>query len=73
MAETLRNIGSRLELFVDNWLIDRMQGEVSLRLHEPVPRADGVVKSEAWEGNHGGYSTVIGTRLDSITAVDLTG
>ena len=59
MAETLRDIGSRLELFVDSWLIDRMQGEVALRLHEPVPRADGLVKSEAWEGNHGGYSTVI--------------
>ena len=42
MAEALRNIGSRLELFVDDWLIDMMEGDVALRLHEPVPRARAV-------------------------------
>lgn len=59
MAEALRDIGSRLELFVDDWLIDRMQGEVALRLHEPLPKADGLVESETWEGAHPGYSTLI--------------
>ncbi len=32
-----RNIGSRLELFVDDWLIETMRG-AELRLHHPVPR-----------------------------------
>ncbi len=35
--EGVRDIGSRLELFVDDWLIESMQG-AQLRLHQPVPR-----------------------------------
>ena len=31
------NIGSRLELFVDDWLIDKMDG-VTLGLNNPIPR-----------------------------------
>jgi len=38
----VRDIGSRLELFVDDWLIESMQG-AELRLHHPVPR------DRAWE------------------------
>ncbi len=34
---TVKNIGSRRELFVDDWLIDRMDG-VHLKMHSPQPR-----------------------------------
>ena len=32
-----RDIGSRLELFVDDWLIESMDG-VSLQMHQPAPQ-----------------------------------
>jgi hypothetical protein len=51
------NIGSRLELFVDDWLIDEMKG-VELRLHHPTPR-EVVFRFDApWEGNTCAYVTV---------------
>ena len=33
--KTVLNIGSRLELFVDDYLIDRLGGNAQLRLHNP--------------------------------------
>lgn len=52
------NIGSRLELFVDDYLIDRMDG-AQLKLHSPI-RAENVLKFDRpWEGSACGYFTVI--------------
>lgn len=53
----MRHIGSRLELFVDYYLIERLDG-VSLRLHEP--QAQEVVFSfdAPWEGSGSAYVTV---------------
>ena len=31
-------IGSRRELFVDDFLIDKLSGEAMLRLHRPTPQ-----------------------------------
>jgi hypothetical protein len=50
VLEQVRNIGSRLELFVDNWLLDRMDG-VSLRMHHPVPREIALEFDRPWEGD----------------------
>ena len=44
------NIGSRLEPFVDDWLIERADG-VALVLHEPVPQDVAVHLDKPWEGN----------------------
>ena len=55
----MRDIGSRLELFVDDWLIDQTRGEAQLRMHEPVAKSDGLAESETWEGDHPGYATLI--------------
>jgi hypothetical protein len=44
------DIGSRLELFVDDWLIDRLEG-AQRRLHHPVPAEVAVVCDRPWEGN----------------------
>lgn len=53
------DIGSRLELMVDDYLIDRMDGDVTLRLHRPCPKEVSLVMARAWEGNMSGcYVTV---------------
>ena len=51
------NIGSKLELFVDNYLIDTMAG-TRLRLHRPVPQAVAIELDKPWEGNSCAYVTV---------------
>ena len=44
------DIGSRMELMVDDYLIARMSGGAELRLHRPIPREVVLVTDEAWEG-----------------------
>ena len=56
-GEAAVNIGSRLELFVDDYLIDRMDG-VSLLLHHPVPREEVIRFDAPWEGDTSAYVTV---------------
>jgi len=51
------NIGSRLELFVDDWLIDKMDG-VNLKLHNPTPREKVITFDAPCEGNSSAYVTV---------------
>lgn len=51
-------IGSRLELFVDNYLIESLAGGARLRLHEPIARELALVHDAPWEGNSCGYHTV---------------
>lgn len=51
------DIGSRLELFVDDWLIDTMAG-VELQLHRPIPREVAIEFDKAWEGMTAGFVTV---------------
>ena len=52
------DIGNRLELFVDNALIDTLSGKASLRLHQPVAREAALITDRPWEGNMcGGYKT----------------
>jgi hypothetical protein len=52
------DIGSRLELFVDDFLIDRMEG-AALKLHQPVPREVALETDRPWEGNMCHYITVL--------------
>ena len=46
----LRNINSRLELFVDDWLIEEMNG-VSLQMHNPIPQEVVLEFNQPWEGS----------------------
>jgi len=57
MADEVIHIGSRLELFVDEHLIDKMTG-AELKLHKPTPRAVAIVHDAPWEGNVCFYHTV---------------
>lgn len=52
------NIGDRLELFVDHYLIDKLSGDAELRLHQPIRREIAIAGDEPWEGNSCGYFTV---------------
>ena len=52
------DIGDRLELFVDDFLLAQMDG-TQRRLHEPTPRNIAVACDQPWEGNGVGYVTVI--------------
>ena len=52
------DIGSRRELFVDRYLIDKLDG-VRLVLHQPQPREVAIRFDQPWEGNTSGYPTVM--------------
>lgn len=54
----VRDIGSRRELFVDDWLVEGLAGRANLRLHHPVPQNVALVTGDAWEGNATNYVTV---------------
>lgn len=56
-AESL-DIGSRLELFVDDYLIDELAGDAQLKLHRPEPREVVLVTDRPWEGNTSAYYTI---------------
>ena len=51
------DIGSRRELFVDEFLIANKKS-IALRLHAPIPREVAIVHDEPWEGNVCFYHTV---------------
>ena len=48
--EGLRNINSKLELFVDDWLIEETNG-VSLQMHSPIPQEVVLEFNRPWEGS----------------------
>lgn len=51
-------IGARLEPFVDDWLIEKMQG-ASLQLQHPERREVVFVADQPWEGPGSAYYTVV--------------
>jgi len=53
--QTIPDIGSHLQLFVDNYIIDRINGNAELRLHHPEPKEIVMVHDEPWEGSGSGY------------------
>lgn len=57
--ETVTDIGSRLELLVDDHLIQEITGGAKLVLHHPTPRQTAIVYNESWEGNTSGYPTML--------------
>lgn len=51
-------IGDRLELFVDSYLVDTMTGGAERRLHHPVPREIVLRLDKPWEGATSAYFVV---------------
>ncbi len=58
VEDTVREIGSRWELFVDDWLIARLDG-AALRLHSPVKREIVLVLDRPGEGKWSAYFTAL--------------
>jgi len=56
--EPVRAIGNRLELMVDRYLIDRMDG-VDLRLNRPVGKGPVLTFDSPWDGKFSNYVTVL--------------
>jgi hypothetical protein len=52
------DIGSRRELFIDDFIIERLGGRAELRLHHPEPREIALVHDAPWEGSGSGYHSV---------------
>ncbi len=52
------DIDSRLELFVDHYLIDQLTGDAKLQLHKPAPQEVVLVTDKPWEGNTCAYYTI---------------
>ena len=55
------DIGSRLEIFIDHYLIDTLNN-TSLRLHEPIDKGSVLIFDKPWEGPFSAYCTVIKDR-----------
>jgi hypothetical protein len=52
-------LGTRRELLVDDFLLDRVEGQAAPRLHRPTMREIVLVFDQPWEGNSSGaYATV---------------
>jgi len=52
------DIGSRRELFVDGFLVDRLEGQARQVLQHPTPREIVLVCDKPWEGNGVNYVSV---------------
>lgn len=52
------DIDSRLELFVDDFLIAELTGDARQTLHQPTPREVVLRTDESWEGNTCAYYTI---------------
>ena len=53
------NIGSRIELFVDDWLVERFEGDASLHLHKPLGKEVVLMNDQPWEDTTMGYVSVL--------------
>jgi hypothetical protein len=51
-------IGSRLELFIDDYLIEELTGKAELRLHHPEPKDIVITHDAPWEGSGSGYHSI---------------
>lgn len=52
------DIGSQRELFVEDSLIERLDGGAQLVMHRPVPREVAIVHDAPWEGTGSGYHSI---------------
>lgn len=52
------DIGNRLELFADDFLIAKITGDVSQKVQQPTPADVALIADESWEGNTSGYYSI---------------
>lgn len=59
LAQEPVQVGSRLELFVEDTLIERLEAGARLELHQPVRREIVFTTDAPWEGNASAYPSVV--------------
>ena len=52
-------IGSRRELFIDDWLVDRFEGDAKLHMHKPLGKEVALKNDKPWEDSSLGYVSVL--------------
>ncbi|MFA6946990.1 MAG: hypothetical protein WC220_13925, partial [Pedobacter sp.] len=57
-SKNIVDIGSRLELFLDNYLIEKFVGKAEQRMHQPVPKEIVLTHNEPWEGSGSAYHSI---------------
>lgn len=57
-TENIIDLGDKREIFVDHYLIDKLDG-TSLQLHHPVDQGPVFYFDKPWEGSGSGYVTII--------------
>lgn len=57
-ADAVYDMGKRRELFVDEYLVDTLEGDLSYRLHAPQAQELVIRQDKPWEGNASSYHTV---------------
>jgi hypothetical protein len=58
-GKPVAEIGGRRELFVDDFLLDGMSGDISRRLHHPTRREVALEYDAPWEGPTSAYVTIL--------------
>ena len=58
MADGVVDIGSRRELWVDGFLVERLSGAAELRLHYPTAQEVVIVHDAPWEGSASAYHSL---------------
>ena len=58
-ANDVYDMGKRRELFVDDFLVDTIEGELNYRLHSPQPQEKVIRQDKPWEGNASSYHTCL--------------
>jgi len=64
VAAEPRVIGERLELLVDDYLIEEIAGDAQLKLQRPEAREVVLITGEPWEGNTCAYYTIFADDRD---------
>ena len=70
MSKQTIDIGSRLEPFIDDYLIEKI-GSAALTLHKPIPREVAIVHDKLWEGDICFYHTVFHTPTMSKCTIEV--
>ncbi|MBC8354559.1 MAG: hypothetical protein H8E66_21395 [Planctomycetes bacterium] len=59
------DVGTRRELFVDDHVVEKIEGDARLELQQPAPREVALVADKPWEGNLSAFYTVFRDRDSS--------
>ena len=58
-ADKPPHIGTRLEVFVDDWLVDRFEGDAARHVHKPLGKEVVLMNDKPWEDTTLGYVSVL--------------